>query len=81
VTLKYQTNWFTTLKDGSTNPKYEISISMASSFTWDEGIPEDVLNNLLKYNAGHILYHTLLKTHVSIFRSVVEQCDFYILLF
>lgn len=50
-----EVTWFTSKKDGSQNPKFEIEVCMASCFSWDENVSNQTVEELLKHNAVALL--------------------------
>lgn len=70
-----EVTWFTTIKDGSINPKYEISITMASNFSWNEHVSEDTLEKMLKYNAVSLLLGYIRPVVSTVTSNSVEPLD------
>ncbi len=70
-----EVTWFTNLENGSINPKYDLSISMASNFTWDENITNETLEKLLNYNAVSLLLGYIRPIISVITSNSVESLD------
>lgn len=70
-----EVTWFTTINDGSINPKYEISISMASNFSWKDQVSDENVDKLLNYNAVSLLLGYIRPVVSVITSNSVEPLD------
>ncbi len=70
-----EVRWFTEEKNGSINPKYDISLTMVSSFRWTNETKKEDVDKLLEYNAVSLLL-SYMRPIVSVITSnSVEPLD------
>lgn len=70
-----EVRWFTEEKKGSINPKYDVSLTMVSSFRWTDETKKEDVEKLLEYNAVSLLL-SYIRPIVSVITSnSVEPLD------
>ena len=70
-----EVTWEIDKGNGTSNPKYDISITMMSRFSWTDELDEEMINTLLEYNAVSLILGYMRPVISNVTMNSIEPLD------